>query len=373
MHQQHFAFTLSSGVVTSIMNTFTVAVKAPPAALINERFEGVHQAFDAVAVQDELSRLPFFQRDGAFPQLSAIRLSRYKAGRRCLIEYDLLVKHPSRAPQLLTLMAKMRIKSHDHSTWAVVNGLWESGMNDQADDGIALPRPVGEIPHWHVWLQPKVPGVALAPLFAGPQGESLAERVAEAAHKIHHSSVPTQRHHSMADELAILSERLGRTASAYPQWSDRIECVINDCKDLGNSLPLTSLCGIHRDFYADQIIADDKMLYLLDFDLYCMGDPALDIGNFIAHITEYSLRILGDATALVHVEQALAAKFLQLNPHIDAQTINAYATLTLARHIHISTLFAERRAYTQALLELVEQRLDRHLTCHKHSKYFREL
>jgi len=329
----------------------------PPTRPISETFVGFHQALDAAEVQAELSRLPFFQRDGTVPELIAIRLSRHKPGRRCLIEYDLLLKRPSRRPQPLTLMAKMRIKSHDHSTWTVVNGLWEAGMNYQTDDGIALPRPVGEIPHWHIWLQPKVPGVGLEQQLAGPQGERLAERVAEAAHKIHHSGVPTCRRHTMADELRILNERLGKAASAYPQWSGRIERIINRCENLGNSLPPAPLCGIHRDFYADQIIADDETLYLLDFDLYCQGDPALDIGNFIAHITEFSLRTWGNANTLAHVEQALAKRFLQLNPGIAAQRIRAYVTLTLARHIHISTLFTKRRPFTQALLELTEQRL----------------
>jgi len=323
----------------------------------NESFEGFQQAFDAVAVQAELSRLPFFQSDGVLPVLTAIRLSRHKPGRRCLIEYDLLVKHPSRLPQPLTLMAKVRMKSHDHTTWALANALWQGGMNDQADDNIAVPRPIGEIPHWHMWLQSKVAGVTLEQRFIGSQGERLAERVAEAANKIHRSGIPTQRRHIMADELNILTERLTRMAKSHPWWSSRLERISKHCKSLGESLPAASLCGIHRDFYADQIIADDEKLYLLDFDLYCEGDPALDIGNFIAHITEFSLRTLGDANALAHIEQALERRFLQLNTNIAAESIRAYATLTLARHIYISTLFTERRPFTQTLLELTEQRL----------------
>ncbi len=339
------------------MGSLNMTTKTPSTHLINESFEGVHQALDRVAVQAELSRLPFFRDDAALPELTAIRLNRHKPGRRCLIEYDLLVKQPSRRPWRLTLMAKIRMKSHDHSTWIVLNRLWAAGMNEQAGDGIALPHPVGEIPHWHMWLQSKVPGVTLERRLAGPLGEHLAERVAEAAHKIHRSGVPARRRHTMVDELQILHERLGKTARAYPQWSNRIGRIIDHCERLGNRVTSAPFCGIHRDFYADQIIADNEMLYLLDFDLYCKGDPALDIGNFIAHITEFSLRNLGDASALAHVEQALEARFLRLNPGISAQAIRAYATLTLARHIHISTLFTQRRPYTRALLELTEQRL----------------
>jgi hypothetical protein len=31
--------------------------------------------------------------------------------------------------------------------------------------------------------------------------------------------------------------------------------------------PPPARCGIHRDFYADQVIVDGSRLYLLDFDL----------------------------------------------------------------------------------------------------------
>jgi len=322
-----------------------------------ETFEGFYQALDPVAVLVELSRLPFFKSDDICLELSEIRLSRHKPGRRCLIEYDVVLKHASRLPQSMTLMGKVRFKSHDKKSWALVNELWRCGFDERANDEIMLPQPVGEIPHWHMCLQAKVPGAGLDQLLASSRGEQLAVRVAEAAHKIHHRVVTTHRRHTMADELHILNKGLTSTASRYPQWSNRIERILKRCENLGRSLPLARSCGIHRDFYAEQIIADGERLYLLDFDLYCEGDPALDIGNFIAHIVEYSLRILGDRKALEHVEKALEKRFLQLNPNIAEQAIFGYVTLSLARHIHISTLFDERRPFTQKILALTEHRL----------------
>ncbi|MCF6237021.1 MAG: phosphotransferase [Gammaproteobacteria bacterium] len=333
-------------------------MKTPLTQLVNETFEGAHQALDAVAVQAELSRLPFFLHDDTFPQLIAIRLRRHKPGRRCLIEYDLLVKHTHNPPLAMTLMAKIRMKSHDHKTWAVLNSLWKGGFNDNnTDDNIKIPYPVGEIPHWHMMLQLKVSGTELEAMLAGSRGEHLAKQVAESAFKIHSSDIPTKRCHTMANELDILNNRLFKTADENPHWSIRIKHIIKHCKKLGNNLPTVPLCGIHRDFYADQIIVNGKLLYLLDFDLYCKGDPALDIGNFIAHITEFSLRTFNDADALINVKHALSNRYLQLNPDIKRQSIQTYEVLTLARHIYISTLFSDRKPFTLALLELTEQRL----------------
>ena len=102
-------------------------------------------------------------------------------------------------------------------------------------------------------------------------------------------------------------------------------------------------------------------LWLVDLDLCCQGDPALDIGNFIAHITEQSLRQLADPATMVAQEAALRDAFIETRAGEQADrlrwTIELYTVLTLVRHIHISTRIAARRPYTEALLTLCETRL----------------
>jgi thiamine kinase-like enzyme len=40
----------------------------------------------------------------------------------------------------------------------------------------------------------------------------------------------------------------------------------------------------HRDFYDKQVLLANGRATLIDFDTYCMADPALDLGNFLAHL-----------------------------------------------------------------------------------------
>src|SRR5207249_11416229 len=107
----------------------------------------------------------------------------------------------------------------------------------------------------------------------------------------------------------------------------------------------------------DQVIVDGRRLYLLDFDLYCEGDPGLDVGNFLGHVTEQALRTRGDPAALAGVERALEERFVELSGEATRPAVRAYATLTLARHVYLSTRFPDRRPYTERLLELCEERL----------------
>jgi thiamine kinase-like enzyme len=116
-------------------------------------------------------------------------------------------------------------------------------------------------------------------------------------------------------------------------------------------------CGIHRDFYSAQVLVDEGRLFLIDFDLYCRGDPALDIGNFIGHMTEQSLRELGDARAMAEQENALEERFVTLAGEEYRSRIQAYTTLTLTRHVYLSTQFSERQKFATSLLGLCEERL----------------
>jgi Ser/Thr protein kinase RdoA (MazF antagonist) len=273
------------------------------------------------------------------------------------VEYDVEVRRPNRAPEPVTLIGKARAGRFGKADYALLDAFWHAGFQSDSPDGISVAEPIAIVADFRMWLQRKVPGRVSTDLLAGEDGVMLTRRIAEAAHKIHRASAPTDRRHSMADELRILHQCLATVAQAEPAWGRRIERVLDACDRLGAATPELPLRGIHRDFYADQVIIDGGRLYLLDFDLYCLGSPALDIGNFLGHITEQSLRTLGLPDALANVERALEERFLELSGAAMRQPVRSYRILTLARHIYLSTRFSERRAYTEPLLDLVEERL----------------
>lgn len=292
-------------------------------------------------------------------QLQAIRVSRHKPARRCVIEYDVVIEHADLPPETITLIGKARVRGLDKETYALQQSLWRGGFATDCDDGICVAEPFGVIPHYHMWLYYKVPGVAATHRLAEAGGVQLAQRIAQAAHKLHQCRIPSRRRHAITDELDILHKCLMQVSTANPHWASRITRLLDACDRLGATLPETvATTGIHRDFYADQVLVNSDHIYLIDLDMYCEGDPGLDIGNFIAHITEYSLRTLGDPEALLECEQALAERFLQLSGKQFQHSMQVYADLSLVRHIYLSTQFPERQAYTESLLVLCEQRLN---------------
>lgn len=289
--------------------------------------------------------------------LREIRVARYKPERRCVIEYDIETERRGDPPETLTLIGKVRRLRSGKSCYRLLRSFRDASFGSDADDGIMVPEPMGVVHEFRMWLQRKMPGRVATGLLEKPGGEDLVRRIAEAAHKIHQSGVPNKRSHTMSDELRILHERLPKVAHAKPEWTRRIERLLTACVRLGDATPEYEPRGIHRDFYADQILVDGDGLYLLDFDLYCAGDPALDVGNFLGHIREQSLRATGDPDSLAHLEAAMEERFAELSGEARRAAIHSYTTLTLARHVHLSTLFPERRAFTGDLLDLCEERL----------------
>ena len=287
----------------------------------------------------------------------AVRVVRYKPGRRCLIEYDLEMTRPG-WPADVTLVAKVRARGADTHTFRLMQTLWRRGFDAESRDGISVPEPVAAIPELGLWLQRKVEGTSATALLPEQGGVAVAARLGEAVHKLHTAGVRARRPHTLADELRILEDRLSAVARARPDWVTRVERLFRACERFSARLSGERRCGIHRDFYADHAVLDGQRVYLLDFDLYCEGDPALDVGNCIAHITEQSLRTSGHPLALADREAALEERFVALAGPGVRPAVLVYALLTLARHIALSTEFAERRPFTTSLLELCEERLD---------------
>jgi aminoglycoside phosphotransferase (APT) family kinase protein len=181
--------------------------------------------------------------------------------------------------------------------------------------------------------------------------------IAAGIHKLQRAGIVSDRRHTIHDEVGILQRRLATLAATMPQWRLRLDRVMEACLRLGKDLAGRQLRLAHRDFYPEQVIVCGERIYLLDFDLYAAADPALDAGNFIAHITEQSLRQFGDQKALAHHERSILETFAVGSDHATRMAVDAYATLSLVRHICISSSIPQRSRFTEAILGICEQRL----------------
>ena len=301
-------------------------------------------------------RLPRLSGDGRL-HVKQIRVLRHKPGKRCVVEYGVKIRPTQSEPSSTTIIGKVRARRSGNEAFRQLELIWNAGFAADSADGICVPEPIGVVAEFQMWFQRKVPGLTATDLLTGPEGVKLARRIAEAAHKLHQANLAVEREHTMTDELRILRECLAKVAALRPDWSGRLERLMAGAERLGGSFTPARSCGIHRDFYPAQVIVDDARLCLIDFDLFCWGDPGLDIGNFIGHLLEAGLRVPDSAQAQRAAADALADRFVELTGAAVRRSVEAYTTLTLIRHIYLSTQFSERAHTTEALLDLCEARL----------------
>lgn len=286
-------------------------------------------------------------------ELLAIRVTRHKPGRRCLIEYKVSLGSSA----IDTWIGKVRAKGIDLNTFALMSELWRNGFDDANGNGASVPQPIGTIPCFRMWLQRKVEGLSAMTALAQEKSTGLARRIANALHMLHSIDTTCDRKHSIQNELAILSDRLAELANAIPQWSRRIDELKSACERLATDLSPSQQCGIHRDFHPDQVIVSGDRLYLLDLDLYSAGDPLLDAGNFVAHLNEFAFRNPQSNSPLNAASLAFTDEFLHHHEDREPMSLSTYSLLSLVRLAALSVRYLERRPFMRQLLEECESRL----------------
>jgi hypothetical protein len=108
-------------------------------------------------------------------------------------------------------------------------------------------------------------------------------------------------HQPQANYLPVLSrsqeiDQLHNTAKLlswiFPPIADLVHEIAHQGSKVLGTLPLHPV-PIHGDFYAEQVVIMTDRIGILDLDCAAQGDPATDLGNFLAHL-EY--QILLDST-----------------------------------------------------------------------------
>jgi aminoglycoside phosphotransferase (APT) family kinase protein len=248
------------------------------------------------------------------------------------------------------LLAKTRVGHRASSAFKLMERFRAAGFDDGSS--VSVPEPVAVFEDLETWIQREVPGrPGEAVLAADPAG--LARAAAEAAYRIHQVDVPAKRLHAVHDEITILRTRFDALATRRPDLASSVHRVLRIVERRADlTLRNRPATGVHRDYYHDQLVVDGCRTTVVDFDLYCSSDPALDIGNFVAHVQEFALRVKGDIGALQYAVDAAIDRYCDLAGAQHRASIDAWAHLSIARHIALSDEIPDRAHTTISLIEL---------------------
>jgi aminoglycoside phosphotransferase (APT) family kinase protein len=332
--------------------THRATVDDPSDVVSDDALPNAAEAIDPRLAQLRLREAASIVDEPVDIAMDSIRVLRHKLGRRCLIEYRGRLKTDD-SP--IRIFGKVHAAARHSKCLALQHALWNAGFDDNCPDGICVARPLGAIHEWHMWLQLGVPGQTAWHVLESPRAADFARRIAEAAHKLHRAKVPPSRVHTLDDELALLASEFPRLAEELPDLRQPLADLLETCRERSRSIDEVAPVGIHHDFYPDQVLVNGDRLYVVDHDWYATGDPRVDIGNFVGHLIERSLRVTGHPHFYDLAAEAMIDRFIELNsaPEQWRAAIAEYTMLTLARHVYLSRRFPDRRDTTRQLIDLL--------------------
>jgi hypothetical protein len=115
--------------------------------------------------------------------------------------------------------------------------------------------------------------------------EDVMRAVGRALRGLHEQSLPVGSlpTHGPAEEIGVLSRWMNHLRAFEPELGAQLE---GEFQRIEARLRADSRerATIHRDFYDKQVFVDGPRITFLDFDTLALGDPALDVGNMIAHL-----------------------------------------------------------------------------------------
>ncbi|MCU0905896.1 MAG: aminoglycoside phosphotransferase family protein [Rhodobacteraceae bacterium] len=276
------------------------------------------------------------------------RLVRHKPGRRALV---MLAARTPAGPCLW--LAKTRSKRPDHATPALHTALRAAGFDGRPGAAFGVPDVLAGPEGWRTFLMAHVPGRPLSDWLVPGADLAPFHATGRALAAFHAAPVDPGRTWDATDELAVADAALAAAQARNPDAADRIAALRPWARRLAHTIPAGAAVLLHRDFHPDQALVDATGLWLIDLDLAARGDRHIDLGNMLAHLTEYALRRFGDPQALAPQARAFLDGYAAGGGGWSDAPLAAMHDLSLLRHLDICARFADRRALFAPLLELV--------------------
>jgi hypothetical protein len=245
---------------------------------------------------------------------------RYKPGNRCVIRYQLLLVHALDTEQdeeaatlrPLTIFGKVYADTQQASTVQQLQGQLYDEQNKSGERPF-LPQPLGLIDaigltfneaiqpinkptqQADAWSALRTGTRALQPRVERRRGGEVVKSIipteelhltGQALARLHTSAVqPNQKApRTGAKEAKRARERATLIATHNPEQAEEVQHLVEQLANRLSALQPESYRPAHGGFKASQLLFHSHRVFVVDFDGFCLADPALDVGYFLAYL-----------------------------------------------------------------------------------------
>ncbi|NOT13670.1 MAG: aminoglycoside phosphotransferase family protein [Methylococcaceae bacterium] len=212
---------------------------------------------------------------------------------------------------------------HCYNTMCAIHGLLATRVNPP----LAIPEPIFYSPDNKLLTLKWVDHRPYSELINSRYYKHYLRLVGKALAYFHHLPMEYGQFKNIDDHLRelIMPHPLA-LAELLPRQAIRIQRIVHRLCEIEQRLVQHTISvPIHRDFHLRQLFCDGRKVWLIDWDMYGLGDPALDVGNFLVYL----------ATRIPAKSKSAGAAFLEgyqsLMPNVSEANIRLYEALTYLR------------------------------------------
>jgi aminoglycoside phosphotransferase (APT) family kinase protein len=220
---------------------------------------------------------------------------RRRPGSRHVFSYKLLVADKRTGKRnVVELVGKQdttRAVGKAAKEFKAMRQLWGAGFGQ--DNRFRIPQPLHHFEDLKLIIQEKARGSKLRAYLGDGSNTSYnhARMAGLWLAKLHNMPAAPSRICSYADEKASAQMFVEALRSDQPQLDCELRHYASTIEQRFDCFHAVRATHVHGDFHPDHIYVGNDFITVIDFERYCLGDPARDLGSFVAHMrtTAYSI------------------------------------------------------------------------------------
>lgn len=272
----------------------------------------------------------------------------YRLEKRCVIRYTLNRNQGDKSSKKVIIKA-MRPSAALRSAKNFKN-LQENGFHPDSEDRLTTPEIYKFDEKLGAIFMENAPGLSLHFLLDNvilPQSCTAAGKLLRKLHSLDPNGLKTQ---TKQNELGNINRNVELMGYMFPEFEIAFKEAFA-ALEKSTIKDVDKLVVSHRDFYDKQVLYSENRTTIIDCDNIAMADPALDYGNFTAHITLRKLQHPESSANIDNGLEAFRAGYNQINENIKTNS-HWWTAATLLR---LATLYILRPRWHDLTPELLRK------------------
>lgn len=185
-----------------------------------------------------------------------------------------------------TLIGKFYKDRMGHHAYQTMSELWDVLSQQTLHAPFAVPRALFYVPHLQFLVQERVACVPYKELVDRVDFDQHLRQAGSAMASLHSLKLEVGKTTSVLHHLSdLMQPHPFELAEQLPEFRGMVEGIMQALFKLEDGWKHEVECSpIHRDFHLRQLFSGDDRVWIIDWDLFAKGDPALDIGNLVVYL-----------------------------------------------------------------------------------------